>query len=117
MLSEINNSGEEIRNRMVKYALSYWSIKNIEYLDPVGKLMMETMSLELHDLGNDIMDTQVRILEKIAGLLTPDFLTSPTPAHAILHATPVEPSALLLNTTRLVTPYKISSKGNEVLDT
>lgn len=117
MLTEINSSREVIKNRMVKYALSYWSIKNIEDLDPVVKMMQEALSLELYNLSNEIKDTQVRVLEKIAGLLAPDFLTSPTPAHAILHATPVEPTALLTNTTRFVTQHKISSKGNEVLDT
>ncbi|MEJ7736635.1 MAG: type VI secretion system baseplate subunit TssF [Chitinophagaceae bacterium] len=117
MLTEINSSKEVIKNRMLKYALSYWSIKNIEDLDPVVKLMLEALSLELYNLSNEIKDTQVRILEKIAGLLAPDFLTSPTPAHAIVHATPVEPTALLTNTTRFVTQHKISSKGNEVLDT
>ena len=102
---------------MLKYALSYWSIKNIEDLDPVVKLMLEALSLELYNLSNEIKDTQVRILEKIAGLLAPDFLTSPTPAHAILYATPVEPTTLLTNTTRFVAQQRTSSKGNEVLDT
>src|SRR4028118_1969784 len=99
MLTHINSSKEVIKNRMLKYALSYSSIKNAEDLDPVVKLMLEALSLELYNLSNDIKDTQVRILEKIAGLLAPDFLTSPTPAHAMLHATPVEPAALLANTT------------------
>ena len=117
MLTEINSSKEVIKSRMLKYALSYWSIKNIEDLDPVVKLMLEALSLELYNLSNEVKDTQVRILEKIAGLLAPDFLTSPTPAHAILHATPVEPATILPITTRFVTQHKTSSKANEVLDT
>lgn len=117
MLTDNNSSKELIKNRMLKYALGYWNIKNIEDLDPMVKLMLEALSLELYNLSNDIKDTQVRVLEKIAGLLAPDFLTSPTPAHAILHALPVEPFALLTNTTRFATPHKISSKGNEVMDT
>ncbi|MEO6933155.1 MAG: type VI secretion system baseplate subunit TssF, partial [Chitinophagaceae bacterium] len=117
MLTEINSSKEVIKNRMLKYALSYWSIKNIDDLDPVVKLMLEALSLELYNLSNEIKDTQVRVLERIAGLLAPDFLTSPTPAHAIVHAAPVEPMTWLTNTTRFVTQLKISSKGNEVLDT
>src|ERR1044072_9181948 len=99
MLSDINNSKEVIKNRMLRYALNYWNIKNIEDLDPVVKLILEALSLELYNLGNEIKDTQVRILEKIAGLLAPDFSTAPNPAHAILHATPVEPVETLPITT------------------
>ncbi len=117
MLSEINNSKEVIKNRMLKHALSYWGIKNTEDLDPAVKLILEALSLELYNLGNEIKDTQVRILEKIANLLAPDFLTSPNPAHAILHAVPVEPTELLANTTSFFAQRKISLNQNEVLDT
>lgn len=117
MLSDISNSKEIIKNRMLKHALTYWGIKNTEDLDPAVKLIMEALSSELYNLGNEIKDTQVRILEKIANLLAPDFLTSPNPAHAILHAAPVEPTELLTHTTSFFAQRKISSKQNEVLDT
>ena len=100
----------------MKHALNYWGIKNTEDLDPVVKLILESLSSELFNLGNEIKDTQSRILEKIANLLSPDFLTSPNPAHAILHADPVEPAELLNSTTAFYTQRKISTKQNEVLD-
>jgi hypothetical protein len=117
MLHEINHSKEVIKNRMLKHALTYWGIKNTEDLDPAVKLIMEALSSELYNLGNEIKDTQVRILEKIANLLSPDFLTSPNPAHAILHAAPVEPTETLYPTTSFFAQRKISSKQNEELDT
>ena len=117
MQSEINNSKEVIKNRMLKHALTYWGIKNTEDLDPAVKLILEALSLELYNLGNEIKDTQVRILEKVANLLAPDFLTSPNPAHAILHVTPVEPMEKLTPFNSFFAQLKISSKQNEVLDT
>lgn len=117
MLSEINNSKEVIKNRMLKHALNYWSIKNPEDFDPAIKLILEALSSELYNLGNEIKDTQSRILEKIAHLLAPDFLTSPNPAHAILLAAPVEATELLSSTTSFFAQRKISSKQNEVADT
>lgn len=102
---------------MLKHALNYWSIKNTDDLDPMVKLIMEALSSELYNLGNEIKDGQVRILEKIAGLLTPDFLTSPKPAHGILYAAPVEPTELLTVTTGFIAQHKLSSRQNEVLDT
>ena len=116
MFSEINNSKEVIRNRMLRHAMNYWNIKNTEDLDPMVKLLMEALSTELYNLGNEVKDTEVRLLEKIATLLAPDFLTCPQPAHAILHAMPVEPEELLKENTQLFTQKKISSKQDETLD-
>lgn len=117
MLQEINNSKETIKNRMLKHALNYWGIKNTDDLDPAVKLILEALSTELYNLGNEIKNTHIRILEKIASLLAPDFLTAPNPAHALLYASPVEPVEMLAGTTGFYAQRKISSKQNEVLDT
>ena len=114
---EMNNSKEVIKNRMLKHALTYWGIKNTEDIDPAIKLILEALSSEMYNLGNEIKDTQVRILEKIANMLSPDFLTAPNSAHALLHATPAEPTELLTQTNAFFTQRKISSKQNEILDT
>lgn len=102
---------------MLKHALTYWDIKNTDDLDPAVKLIMEALSLELYNLGNEIKDSQVRILEKLADLLSPDFLTSPNPAHALLQATPVEPSELLTDTESFIIQTRLSSKQNKEPDT
>ena len=117
MPSELNSSKEVIKTRMLKHALNYWNIKNSDDLDPAIKLILEALSTELYNLGNEIKDAQVRILEKVANLMAPDFLTCPNPAHAILHALPIEPAELLYNTTSFCAQKKISSKQDEVLDT
>lgn len=116
MIEEINDSKEVIKNRMLKNALNYWGVKNTEDLDPAVKLILEALSSELYNLGNEIKDTQVRILEKIANLLAPDYLTLPNPAHALLHAASLESTELISKTTGFFTQRKISSKQNEVLD-
>lgn len=117
MLSDLNNSKEVIKTRMLKHALNYWNIKNSDDLDPAVKLILEALSTELYNLGNEIKDAQVRILEKVANLMAPDFLTCPNPAHAILHTLPVEPAETLYSTTSFCAQKKISSKQDEVLDT
>jgi hypothetical protein len=117
MVADSYNSKEVIKARMLRYALNYWNIKNIEDLDPAVKLILEALSLELYNLGNETKDTQVRILEKIAGLLAPDFLTTPNPAHAILHAAPVEPTETLPETATFFAQTKIATRQNDVADT
>lgn len=117
MPSEFDTSKEMIKTRMLKHALNYWNIKNSDDLDPAVKLILEALSTELYSLGNEIKDSQVRILEKVSSLMAPDFLTCPNPAHAIMHALPVEPVEILTNTTSFYAQKKISSKQDEVLDT
>lgn len=117
MFGESNNSKEVIKNRMLKHALNYWGISNTEDIDPAVKLMLEALSSELYNLGNEIKDTQVRILEKVANLLSPDFLTAPAPAHTLLYANPAEPVQLLSQATAFSCQRKISSNQNDVLDT
>jgi hypothetical protein len=116
MFSGVSNSKEAIKSRMLKHALNYWNIKNTEDLDPIVKLILEALSAELYNMGNDLKDTEVRLLEKIANLLAPEFLSCPNPAHAIMHATPVEAQEWLTTTLHFYTQKKISSKQDETLD-
>ena len=116
MFSGLANTKEVIRSRMLKHALNFWNIKNTEDLDPIVKLILEALSSELYNLGNEIKDSEVRLLEKIANLLAPEFLTCPNPAHAIMHASPVEATDMLTETDHFYTQKKISSKQDESLD-
>jgi hypothetical protein len=116
MFSGAANTKEIIRNRMLKHALNYWNIKNTDDLDPIVKLILEALSSELYNLGNEIKDSEVRLLEKIANLLAPEFLTCPNPSHAIMHATPVEVQDMFSETDHFYTQKKISSKQDETLD-
>ena len=103
MFSGVSNSKEVIKSRMLKHALNYWNIKSTEDLDPIVKLILEALSAELYNMGNDLKDTEVRLLEKIANLLAPEFLSCPNPAHAIMHATPVEAQEWLTATLHFYT--------------
>lgn len=86
---------EQIRNRMLKYAATFWGIKKAENFDPVVKLLLEALANEMYMLGEDFTAIETRLLEKTARILTPGILTSPFPAHGIIHASPVEPVYLI----------------------
>lgn len=86
---------EQIRNRMLKYAATFWGIKKAENFDPVVKLLLEALAHEMYMLGEDFTAIETRLLEKTARILTPGILTSPFPAHGIVHASPVEPVYLI----------------------
>jgi hypothetical protein len=84
-------SKENIKSRIYKIASNFWNIPKIEGLDPIVKLIIEAVSEEIYSLSTDAQSIESRLLEKLANILTPDILTAPAPAHAILHARPAEP--------------------------
>lgn len=113
MLPSVNHSKESIKNRMLKHALNYWNIKSGDDLDPLVKLILEALSSELYNLGNEIKDTEVRILEKISNLLAPEFLTCPNTSHALALAQPVEPYDSVDSSTHFFTTLKISASKDD----
>ena len=46
---------------MLKHALNYWGIKNTDDLDPAVKLILEALSTELYNLGNEIKNCSFRM--------------------------------------------------------
>ena len=95
MNNKRKNSKEGIKDRMYKNAVSFWGLQNVENLDPVIKLLIEALSNQIYDLTNNINNIEIRILEKIAHLLTPDILNAARPAHMIMKAQPMESQSIL----------------------
>ena len=87
-MSTQNYSKEVIKNRMYRHAMNYWGVKKVENLDPLVKVLLESLSSEIFGLSHDIETSQHRILDKIANMLTPDILVSVRPAHSVIHAFP-----------------------------
>lgn len=84
------SSKDEIRNRVLKHAREYWGLAATADFDPLVKLLIEALSTELFNISNEVSNLQNRMVDKISGILAPDTLISALPAHAILHARPVE---------------------------
>lgn len=80
------SSKEEIRNRILKNAEDFWSIKDSNDFDPLVKLIIEALSNELFNITNEVKNLENRIFDKISRILAPEHLTAALPAHAILHA-------------------------------
>ncbi|MGM9476714.1 type VI secretion system baseplate subunit TssF [Pedobacter sp. GSP4] len=84
------SSKDEIRNRILKNAEDFWNIKDSNDFDPLVRLIIEALSNELFNVANDVKNLENRIFDKISRILAPDHLTSSLPAHAIIHARPIE---------------------------
>ncbi|MGN6511914.1 MAG: type VI secretion system baseplate subunit TssF [Chitinophaga sp.] len=89
------HSREDIRARMLQNAATFWGVRSAAALDPMVRLLIEALSAELYGLANDLRNTEQRLLGKLASLLTPDLLTAPLPAHALMQALPADASETL----------------------
>ncbi|MEN9917576.1 MAG: hypothetical protein RL662_12 [Bacteroidota bacterium] len=86
---------ESIKHRMYKNAARLWDVKNVDNLDPLIKLLIESLSSEVYKLSTDINNIEIRLLERMSQLLTPDMLIIPQPAHMIMTTQPVEENAII----------------------
>ncbi len=79
---------------MIKNASRIWGFSDTEAessFDPLVSMIMGALSHELDIISDDIHNTESRIVEKLIQLVTPEPITGPFPAHAVLRADPVLP--------------------------
>ncbi|HMI62745.1 MAG TPA: hypothetical protein VK518_17630, partial [Puia sp.] len=104
------SSKDEIRNRVLKNARDLWAIKNTADLDPLVKLLVEALSTELFNISNEVNNLENRMVDKISKILASDTLISAIPAHAILHAKPVESTEILDEKTQFFYGKRLNDK-------
>ncbi len=85
-------SEDQVYKRMQKVALEVWNIRESELssIDPLVRLLMKGLAKEVEKVGNELQNSEARILKRIARQLMPDQLQTAIPAHGILHFQPSE---------------------------
>lgn len=94
-------SKDSIRQRMYQQAALFWNVSSVEELDPIVLLLIESLCSEIYTIEQELQDSHLRILEKIANLLTPSDMIFPKPAHAIAKMDIIEPTLLINKNTVL----------------
>ena len=89
-------SKEAIQQRLFLHIMQMWGVRDLNHLDTFVRMLVDTLANEIYKVSNEFMSSEVRVLERLADLLTPDLLTIPRPAHAIMQAYPAEPVVELL---------------------
>ncbi|XWW45538.1 type VI secretion system baseplate subunit TssF [Fibrella sp. USSR17] len=107
---------EAIRQRMLQHVMHIWGVRSLSHLDPFVRLLMDTLANELNKISNEYLDSEVGLLNKLASLLTPDLLTVPRPAYAIMQAQPAEAVGYLLPDHHFYTSKRFASKPYGELD-
>ncbi|KQM68946.1 hypothetical protein ASE74_23805 [Pedobacter sp. Leaf216] len=111
------SSKDEIRNRILKNAEDFWNVKDSNDFDPLVKLIIEALSNELFNVSNDVKNLENRIFDKISRILAPDHLTSSLPAHAIMHARPIEDEDYLSPYTQFAFKKNIQQENDKTKKT
>lgn len=82
---------------MLKHVARSWGYTETQAesnFDPLVGLLLEACSTELEKVSADIHASRARIMERLVGLLSPETLTGPLPAHSVANAMPLENNAL-----------------------
>ena len=107
----------DIKNRMIKKAAEMWGVTPSDIdstFDPVVSLLIGACATELSKISGDISNSQNRIAEKLIDLISPNTVTGAKPAHAIVHAMPVEPHAEVLPADQLIAKKRIKNLDGNV---
>lgn len=113
-------SKEELRSRMLRHISAMWDVKNTETLDPLVKILIESLAGELQKTHHEINNFESRILEKIAVMMTPGVLSAPYCAHAIAYARPAEAIQTITPSTHFLYVKKgasVKEKNQEIFFT
>ena len=86
-----------IKSRLTQKAAEMWGYNeaDMDGFDPLVHLLLEACAVELEKIGQEINNTQYRLVERLASLLNPDVVDAPRPAHAIAQGQPREPQLQL----------------------
>ena len=77
-----------IKSRLTRQAAELWgySEADLDGFDPLVQLLFEACAVEFEKAGQELQNTQYRLIERLAALLNPDVVDAPHPAHAVAQA-------------------------------
>ncbi|MGN7889621.1 type VI secretion system baseplate subunit TssF [Dyadobacter sp. 22481] len=89
-----NYTKENISRRLIKRCAELWGIDDAQadHFDPLVRLLVEACSVEFEKVGQEIEQTELRLMIRLAEILSPETHNGPQPATAIVQARPQEPT-------------------------
>jgi len=94
MPETINYTKENISRRLIRRCAELWGIDDAQadHFDPLVRLLVEACSVEFEKVGQEIEHTELRLMTRLAEILSPETHNGPQPATAIVQARPQEPT-------------------------
>ncbi|MDT7830637.1 hypothetical protein RQM65_18350 [Pricia sp. S334] len=84
---------EEIKDRLIRRAAQDWGVDEMEIessFDPIASLLFDACAHEFERLSNAIKSSRTQVTERLVDLLTPEISVTAKPAHAVMHALPLD---------------------------
>ncbi|QLG46844.1 type VI secretion system baseplate subunit TssF [Costertonia aggregata] len=84
---------EEIKDRLIRRAAETWGVDDIEIefsFDPMVSILFDACAHEFERISDTVKASRTRITERLVDLLTPEISVTAKPAHAVMHALPVD---------------------------
>ena len=81
-------SKASIKSRLTRQAAELWGYgeADLDGFDPLVHILLEACAVEFEKIGQELHNTQDRLVERLATLLNPDVVDAPHPAHAVAQA-------------------------------
>ncbi|MDR6807774.1 hypothetical protein J2Y45_004974 [Dyadobacter sp. BE34] len=94
MPETISYTKENISRRLIRRCAELWGIDDAQtdHFDPLVRLLAEACSVEFEKVGQEIEHTELRLMTRLAEILSPETHNAPQPATAIVQARPQEPT-------------------------
>ncbi|WP_291153648.1 hypothetical protein [Flavobacterium sp. UBA7680] len=92
----------EIKNRIQKKCLEIWEIEDINRADPLVMMLLDVFIHEIYYLYQEGIESDGKIIERIAQEVVPSQWNLPMPAHALVSTTAANGIAQLKNDTEFV---------------
>lgn len=102
----------EIKNRIQKKCLEIWGIEDINMADPLVMMLIEVFVHEIYYLHQEGVESDNKIIERIAQEIVPSQWNLPMPAHALASATATNGVVLLNDDTEFVVKSSAATSIN-----
>lgn len=113
MPKTLSYTKEQISRRLIKRCAELWGIDDAQadHFDPLVKLLVEACSVEFEKVGQEIEQTELRLMTRLAEILSPETHNGPRPATAIVQARPHEPTGWIEPENQLTGKRVTARKG------
>ncbi|WP_281322580.1 hypothetical protein [Flavobacterium aestivum] len=102
----------EIKNRIQKKCLEIWGIDDINMADPLVMMLLEIFVHELYYLHHEGVESDNKIIERIAQEIVPSQWNLPMPAHALASTTSTNGVVILNDDTEFVVKSSMMNNIN-----
>lgn len=94
MPETLSYTKENISRRLIRRCAELWGIDDAQadHFDPLVRLLVEACSVEFEKVGQEIEHTELRLMTRLAEILSPETHNAPQPATAVVQARPQEPT-------------------------